>query len=203
MATISPRPAKKAVSVWGLTKMLRLPCRQIEKVGLAAVFLVAACSSNSTTLTAAKDPSDQSHSVHGVQATPAHVLVAGAQAQRASNYDARVDYNQSFAPASGLLQQPAIQELRGQAPGVAATYDKATGVTRSLLRRGGYLTEMRSAAGGLSVAKDFIAKHYAHLGLTAKDLGDYGAYQVTDEVYSSLSSGFKYFTKCKYICIIE
>ena len=68
-----------------------------------------------------------------VQGMPAHALVAGAQAQRASNFDARVDYNRTFAPAPGLEQQPvrarahrleqqrAIQELRDRAPGLGAT----------------------------------------------------------------------------------
>ena len=119
-----------------------------------------------------------------VQGMPAQALVAGAQAQRASNFDARIDYNRDYAPAPGLEQHRAIQELRDVASGVGATYNEATGVTRSLLRRGGPLTEERSTADALSVAEKFIANYYAHLGLTADDLGDY---EVTDEVYSSVT----------------
>ena len=65
MTTILPLPVKKVIPIWGLTKMLRLPCRQIERLGIAAVFLVAACSSDSNTLTVAKYPVGQSHSVNG------------------------------------------------------------------------------------------------------------------------------------------
>ncbi len=63
MAMILPFPVKKVIRVWGLNKKLRLPCRQIEKLGMAAVFLLAACSSNSNTFKAAKYPVGQSHSV--------------------------------------------------------------------------------------------------------------------------------------------
>ena len=119
-----------------------------------------------------------------VQGTPAQALVAGAQPQGASNFDARVDYNRAFAPAPGLQQQQAIQGLRNLAPGVGATYDKATGVTRSLHRHGGHLTETKSNADALSIAKKYLAGHHTHLGLTANDIADY---DITDEVYSSLS----------------
>ena len=60
---ILPFSVKKVVPIWGLNKILRLPCRQIEKLGMAAVFLLAACSSNSNTFMAAKYPVGQTHSV--------------------------------------------------------------------------------------------------------------------------------------------
>ena len=88
-----------------------------------------------------------------------------------------------------------MQGMRGLAPGLTATYDNSTGVTRSLVRRGGFLTGKRPAADATSIAYDFVAKYYRHLGLTADDIADY---EVTDEVYSKVTGATHLYLRQTY-----
>ncbi len=53
-----------------MTKVSRLPDRQSKKLGMAAVFLLAACSSGPDTLTGAKRQVGQPYSVNGVTYVP-------------------------------------------------------------------------------------------------------------------------------------
>ena len=115
---------------------------------------------------------------------PAQGLVAEPGPQQARNFDARVDYNLTFAAAPRLGQREAIQGLRDAAPGLAVTYDRTTGATRTLLSRGGYLTAARPTADAMTIALDFVATYYEHLGMTPADIADY---EVTDEVTSDVT----------------
>ncbi|HIL94723.1 MAG TPA: hypothetical protein EYG51_02245, partial [Pseudomonadales bacterium] len=74
--------------------------------------------------------------------------------------------------------------MRDLIPGLAVTYDRATGATRTLLSRDGYLTAGGSTADAWTIAQDFIVAHYEHMGLTAKDLADY---EISDEAYSAVT----------------
>ncbi|MFQ5520560.1 MAG: hypothetical protein ACE5FK_04115, partial [Candidatus Methylomirabilia bacterium] len=56
-------------------------------------------------------------------ALPVQALVAEPGSQQAGNFDARVDYNLTFAATPRPGQQQAIQGLRDLAPGLAVTYD--------------------------------------------------------------------------------
>lgn len=116
------------------------------------------------------------------QGAPAQAALAGTPTEPVQNFDARVDHNRDHAAPRGPGQQGAIQRLRDRAPGLAVAYDRTTGVTRSLHRRGGHLTAERPDVEAMTVVRDFIANNYADLGLRANDLADY---EVTDKVYSS------------------
>ncbi len=130
------------------------------------------------------------------ESAPAQAQVAEAQAQRSQNFDARVDYNRDYSTAPRSKQRRAIQGLRDLAPGLAVTYDRTTGVTRTLNRRGGHLSAERPGAEAMSVARDFITDNYAQLGLTADDLADY---EVSDEVYSSVTGATHIYLRQTYL----
>lgn len=108
----------------------------------------------------------------------------GAQTQSAANFDARVEHNRDFVAPRRPEQLQAIQQRRHLAPGLVVTYDRTTGVTRSLQRHAGHLTAKRPGVEAMHVAREFIAGNYAELGLSTGDIADF---ELTDKVYSSLT----------------
>ena len=128
--------------------------------------------------------------------SPVQALVAKPQPQQARNIDARVDYNRTFAATPRQGQQEGIQGMRDQAPGIAVTYDRTTGATRTLLSRDGYLTAEKSTADALTIAQEFVAAYYEHMGLTSEDLADY---EVTDEVYSAVTGTTRIYMRQVYL----
>ena len=94
------------------------------------------------------------------------------------DYDARARLN------AGLkLDEPAA---RGRLVGrfassdISATFDPATGVTRSLMSRTSFLTDAR-AGSPEAIAHDFVGAHAGVLGLSAQDVA---GMELTDSVYS-------------------
>jgi extracellular elastinolytic metalloproteinase len=99
------------------------------------------------------------------------------------NFDARVEHNRSFVVTPGVAQAASVNALRTAVPGLSISYDNATGVTRTLSRAGGYLTEVdgRSAR---DVALEYARANASLLGLEQADLENY---EITDEVRSRVS----------------
>ncbi len=127
---------------------------------------------------------------------PAQAFVAEPGPHQARNFDARVDYNLTFAAAPRRGQLEAIQGLRDVAPGLAVTYDRTTGATRTLLSRDGYLTAERPTADAMTIAQEFVTAYYEHLGLTPADLADY---EVTDEVTSAATGATHIYLRQVYL----
>jgi len=106
----------------------------------------------------------------------------GADSVETRNFDARVSYNQGQKLAQ---LAPANLRLAGRfaEPDIDATTDSATGVTRSLMSRVGFLTEpTKGTAEG--IAADFATSHADMLGLTQDDLA---GMEITDSVYSAVT----------------
>ncbi len=101
--------------------------------------------------------------VWAADGSPVQAVVAEPGPQPARDFDARVDYNLAFAATPRPGQRETIQGLRDLAPGLAVTYDRTTGVTRSLLRRGGYLSAARPTTDAMTIAHEFVTAHYDHL----------------------------------------
>jgi extracellular elastinolytic metalloproteinase len=106
------------------------------------------------------------------------------------SFDARLsesglaETSKSAVVAQRQAHSEAVEALRTTLPGLVVDYDKSTGVTRSLYNPGGYLTVERPQDEAMTVADEFVSENAALLGLNAQDLDEY---EVTDEVYSSLT----------------
>ncbi len=97
-------------------------------------------------------------------------------------FDARVDYNAGFTASVSPAQEAAVAALSAARPELAATFDPATGVTRSLYNRTGYMSDPASAQVSVQgLALDFVARNLDALGLSAADVADF---RVQDEARS-------------------
>jgi extracellular elastinolytic metalloproteinase len=94
------------------------------------------------------------------------------------NFDARVDLNRGLQHEASAQQAHAIAALRGAIPSLGVTIDPATGATRSLNNRVGYLTERNSGFDPDSIAAEFISENFSLLGLTARDVAHFDASSV-------------------------
>ena len=75
-----------------------------------------------------------------------------------------MDHNLEFAATPRRGRSEEFQGLRDLGSGLAVTYDKTTGLTGTLLSRGGYLTAERPTTDALTIAHEFVTAHYEHLG---------------------------------------
>ncbi len=98
------------------------------------------------------------------------------------DFDARGAVLDASPAATPRAEQArALDALRARFAELSASIDPATGVTRSLWNRGGYLSD--AAKGDPQViARAFLAAHAAALGLDDADLD---GLEVTDSVYSA------------------
>ncbi len=110
------------------------------------------------------------------------------------NYDARTDYNASFSTSAAATQQAAVETLKRSMPGVAATFDATTGVTRSLYNTVGYMTAA-NAGNPVSIARQYIAQNYQILGLTQADLADL---EITDVVHTKVTGATHVYLRQTY-----
>jgi extracellular elastinolytic metalloproteinase len=134
---------------------------------LAAAALLVAC---------AEDPSN----VDTSRADEGRVEL-GSSSLRNRNFDARSTYNEGVRPDPGTRAERLV--ARFAAADVAATFDDATGVTRTLGSRTSFLTGPKAGAPA-AIAIDFARANIDVLGLTAADLT---AIEVTGEVYSQVT----------------
>ncbi|MEM7581989.1 MAG: M36 family metallopeptidase, partial [Acidobacteriota bacterium] len=112
------------------------------------------------------------------------------------NYDARGVENLTFKAAPNFEQKQAIDALRADVPGLAVTFDKTLGVTRSLYNTTGYLTEPSlEKAAPLAVGLGYVRSQLSTLGLTEADLAEF---EVTDSVYSKLSGATHIYLRQTY-----
>ena len=112
------------------------------------------------------------------------------------NFDARVDHNAEATLEPPAEQVRAIDELRAQVPSLAASFDSATGVTRSLYNQVGYLTDgPLTEAAPLDLALDFVRGNLELFGITEADLNDY---EITDSVYSKVSGATHLYLRQTY-----
>lgn len=100
------------------------------------------------------------------------------------NFDASLTAGQQVALAASQVQQAALSALdaRGTLP-LVYQIDPDSGVTGSLQRHAGYLTEA-SEEQPLAIAKRFVQEHSIELGLTASDVEDM---EVTDQTRAPTS----------------
>ena len=108
----------------------------------------------------------------------------GAPASPARSFDARIEHNRGYTAPSPPGRDASLEALRARIPGLAASYSRSTGATRTLRSRRGFLSAARPAAEPMTVALEFVHSHLEQLGLEAADLDDA---EVTDEVYSSIT----------------
>ncbi|MCU0685919.1 MAG: extracellular metalloproteinase [Polyangiaceae bacterium] len=97
------------------------------------------------------------------------------------NFDAREVYNAHASLGDRKVTPRLVGRLA--APDVAATFDEATGATRTLQSRTGFLTAARSGSAP-SIALDFARANTDALGLVDADLA---GMEVTDVVYSGVT----------------
>lgn len=102
--------------------------------------------------------------------------------QEPRNFDLREAYAHAADGAASLLQSSAIDRLQASVPELFADLDPATGATRSIFNRSGYLTGPDSRP-ARTVALDFVSKNLDLLGISGDDLA---GYEVTDDVYSAI-----------------
>ncbi|MEO7793519.1 MAG: M36 family metallopeptidase, partial [Thermoanaerobaculia bacterium] len=118
----------------------------------------------------------------GAVAASAIVPSANTKGDEGRNFDLREKYAHAADGASSLAQSSAIELLAGALPELFADLDPATGTTRSLFNRSGYLTGPDARA-ARTIALDFIGKNLSLLGISA---ADFAGYEVTDDVYSAV-----------------
>lgn len=100
------------------------------------------------------------------------------------NFDARPIAVPTAARAPVGMQAVAIESLRARVPELAVEIDGATGATRTLGNRVGYLTGPNPGGDTKAVALGFVRENLALLGLAPEDLAEY---EVTDDVPSRAS----------------
>ncbi len=99
----------------------------------------------------------------------------------ARSFDLREQYAHAADGSSSLVQNSAIEQLAAAVPELFVDLDPATGATRSLFNRSGYLTGP-DARPAREIGLDFVGRNLELLGLTADD---FAGYEVTDDVYSA------------------
>jgi extracellular elastinolytic metalloproteinase len=107
-------------------------------------------------------------------------VVLGASSLDARNYDARDRHNSQVRFADGMVTPRFTGRFAAQ--DIAASFDEATGATRTLMAHVGFLTGPNPGS-ALTVAQNFARGHLDMLGLSAADLADM---EVTDLVYSEI-----------------
>ncbi len=107
---------------------------------------------------------------------------AAAQGQE-RHFDARPGQRVTKVEPSAR-QLAAVDRLRAEVPELAAEFEDATGATRTLWNRTGYLTRDNRSADAHAIALQFVADNLDLLGLDAADLA---GYEVTDSVYSAVT----------------
>ena len=100
------------------------------------------------------------------------------------NHDARPISAVQARRAPEGMQAVALESLRSRVPELAVEIDGATGVTRTLGNRVGYLTGPNPGGDAKAVALGFVRENAALLGLTSEDLAEY---EITDDVPSRAS----------------
>ena len=111
------------------------------------------------------------------------VLTAAAMTAAGDDFDARTAYNQAFQAPVAPAQLLAAEALRQPGLNLAVTYDSATGAARSVANRVGYLSGPASGE-ALDIGLDFARARLDLLGLSEADLD---GFEVTDNVYSTVS----------------
>ena len=112
------------------------------------------------------------------------------------NFDARISQNAGLKAAAVPMQRAAIDRLRAQTPDLAATFDNATGVTRTLYNQTGYLTEASAdKATPLEIGLAYMGKNLSAFGLTQGDLANW---EITDEVYSQVTGAHHIYLRQLY-----
>ena len=113
------------------------------------------------------------------------------------SFDARVEANRDLELAPATEQAAAIDQLRASQPELAASFDPATGATRSLYNRTGYLTDAapEATSSARQVAFDFVQRQLPALGLTAQDLTDA---EVTDDVFTKVTGATHIYWRQRY-----
>lgn len=105
-------------------------------------------------------------------------LPAGAvQSFPRENFDARIALRKAVQAAPQPHQLSEVARLQWLIPELAVTFDSATGVTRTLGAKVGYLTGPIDSD-PLSIALDFVAANSDLLGLSPRDLDDMEATNV-------------------------
>lgn len=100
------------------------------------------------------------------------------------NFDARASIAVPPQRAAIGAQADALAALQSRVPELAFEIDGATGATRSLSNRVGYLTGPNSAGDVKAVALAFVRNNATLLGLTSADVAEY---EITDDVLSRAS----------------
>ena len=100
------------------------------------------------------------------------------------NFDARSLMAHNANRAAIGPQAQALDSLRARVPELAVEIDGATGVTRTLGNRVGYLTGPNPGGDTKAVALGFVRANTALLGLDPADLNEY---EITDDVPSRAS----------------
>ena len=112
------------------------------------------------------------------------------------DYDARILHNAALKAAPSIDQELAVEALRAEVPGLAATFDEVLGVTRTLYNPTGYLTGPAfDKAAPADQALGFVKAHLPALGLSAADLAEI---EVTDSVYSKVSGAHRIYLRQLY-----
>ncbi len=123
-----------------------------------------------------------------VVAVTAVLLAAGsvgaAGPESGRNFDARAQFELKAEVGPSMQQQNAIATFKARLPELAVTFDPASGVTRSMTNRVGYLTGSRLGVEAKAAALDFVTENLDLLGLTAADLADH---RIADSVPSAVS----------------
>lgn len=88
---------------------------------------------------------------------------------QAKNFDARTHANAGVAGVPDPLQVREVGQVRQQIPDLAVSFDKRTGVTRTLSNRVGYLSSP-SAGAPTDVGIKYVSAHSTLLGLSPVDL---------------------------------
>ena len=111
---------------------------------------------------------------------PALAVVQDDEGQARRNFDARATFSNNSAAAPGFAQHQAAATWQARIPSLSVTYDRATGATRTVYNRVGYLTEPNQQASAGNVAIDFVHANLDLLGISSADLL---GYEVTDNVF--------------------
>ena len=122
-------------------------------------------------------------------------FVAGLAGQ-GRNFDARTDLNAAINFPPTPEQSQALDGLRDAVDELSASFDRATGATRKLWNRGGFLTGTDSANSVNEIADGFLAEHTTALGLTGEDVS---GYEITDSVFSRVSGATHLYLQQNYL----
>ncbi len=147
--------------------VLRLRSAWLMRTTLLLVPAVVGCASEPSSFSPPRDDDGR--------------VVLGTSSLDERNFDARDRHNARVRFADGK----ATPRFAGRfaAADIGATFDEATGATRTLMAHVGYLTPPTPGS-ALTVARSFADAHLDMLGLSASDLDDM---EITDVVYSQVA----------------